>query len=127
LKEIFFSGNELIKIEVLKAMQESEKFDPDFIFPLLKEKSTILRREALAVLLKDDAAREKAIDMLLGMRSPWGMKNQLLLENILVIEELDVRQARNYLVLFSKKKFFWNRRLRDKALEALESWEWLKE
>lgn len=122
LKEIYFSGNELVKIEVLKAMRQNNEFDPEFIFPILKEKSMILRKEALAVLSKEANLRQKGISMLLGIKSFLGMENQLLLENVLIMEELDIREASNYLTYFSRKKFFWNAELRNKSIEVLESW-----
>ncbi|MDO8662151.1 MAG: hypothetical protein Q7K98_02870 [Candidatus Omnitrophota bacterium] len=122
LKEIFSFGNELIKLEVLKAMQSAREFDPEFIIPLLKEKSVILRREALSVLLRDSQAKQKAISILLGIPSLWGMENQLILENIMIIEELNVREAKDYLILLGKKRFFWNRELRNRALKLLEQW-----
>ena len=122
LKEIFFFGNELIKIEVLKVMLSSKGFDPEFLFPILKDKNTILKKEALAVLLRDEVSARRAMDILLGVKNPWGLENRLILENILVVEGLNVRQARDYLVIFSKKRFFWNKALRNKALELLEKW-----
>lgn len=122
LKEIFSLGGDLIKIEALKAMRVSYSFDPEFLFPLLKDKDTILKKEALAVLLRDEASSRRAMDILLGIRNPWGLGNRLILENILVVEEANARVARDYLVGFSKKRFFWNKGLRDKALEVLESW-----
>jgi len=122
LKEIFYSGNELVKVEALKAMQKSPQFDPEFIFPVLKEKSRVLKKAALSVLLRDSASKQRAIGALLGIASPWGVNNQLILENIMIIDELTVSEARDYLGSFSKKRFFWNRQLRNKALEVLEKW-----
>ncbi len=122
LKEIFSTGNEIIKAEVLKAMRVAVDFDAEFILPLLQEKSAVLKREALAVLLRDAAAREKSLDMLLGISSPWGTKNRLILENLKIIEELDLREASRYLIDFSKRKFFWNKELRLKAIQVLGSW-----
>ncbi len=122
LKEIFSFENELIKLEVLKAMQIAREWDAEFINPLLKEKSITLRKEACAVLLRENATKQKAVSILLGIPSLWGMANQLILENITIVEELDVREAKDYLILFSKKRFFWNRELRNKALKLLEQW-----
>jgi hypothetical protein len=73
-------------------------------------------------LLRDNVTKQKAIDSLLGLTSPWGIRNQVILENIMIIDELNVNEARGYLVSFSKKRFFWNRQLRNKALEVLEKW-----
>jgi len=48
------------------------------------------------------------------------LNNQLILENIMIIQELKITQAGEYLISLSKRRFFWNRQLRKKALEALE-------
>lgn len=122
LKEIFYFGNELIKVEVLKAMQVSPEVDTEFIFPLLEVKSVALRKEALRILLRNNITKQKSIDMLLGIPSPWGSKNYLILENLRIIEALDLKDARDYVIYFSKKRFFWNRELRKKALGVLEGW-----
>jgi len=120
LKEIFAFGNELIRTQVLRAMSSGSGFDEEIAFCALKENSVGLRKEALGVLLRDEAAKKKALDALLNIPSPWGSKNQLIIENIMIIEELGVKEADDYLVGLSKKRFFWNWRLRDKALEALK-------
>jgi len=122
LKEIFLFGNELVRLEALKAMRQSSEFDPGFVFPLLKEKSRILRKAALEILLREGASKQKALDELLGVRSLWGMNNQLMLDNIMIIEELNIREAVGYLIYFSKKGFFWNRKLKVKALTLLKEW-----
>ncbi len=122
LKEIFSFGNELVRVEALRAMRESIKFDPEFVFPLLKEESRMLKKAALEALLRDSASRQKALDELLGIKSLWGMNNQVILDNIMIIQELNVREAIDYLRYFSKKRFFWNRELRDKALALLKEW-----
>jgi hypothetical protein len=123
LKEIFQIGNELIRVEVLDAMRENPQFDPEFIFPMLGEKNAILKKKALEALLRDGIARQKALSILLGISSPLGMRNKLLLENIVIVENLDVRDSKDYLTAFSKRRFFWNWRLRDKALTLLKKWE----
>ncbi|MFA5096307.1 MAG: hypothetical protein WC478_03090 [Candidatus Omnitrophota bacterium] len=121
LKEIFYFGNDLIKAEVLKSAREKGKLDPEFIFPLLKEKSAILKKGALAA-LKGTSDRQKAADILLGIPSPWGRENQEIIENIRIIEELDVREAGDRLLSLSARRFFWNSRLRKAANEVLERW-----
>lgn len=122
LKEVFFSGNELIKLEVLKSMGSSTGVDAEFLFSLLGEKSIALRKEALRILRKNDADKKKALELLLGIPSPWGSKNQLILENIKIVEDLWLKEATDYLTAFSKKRFFWNKNLKNKALEVLKKW-----
>ena len=122
LKGIFSFGNDLIRLEVLKAMRVNKGFDPEFLFPLLKNENKILKKEAFGALLRDQASAQRAIDILLNIQSLFGLENQLIMENILVVEELNAREARDYLVILSKRRFFWNRQLRDKARQVLESW-----
>ena len=122
LKEIFLFGNELVKLEALRAMRESREFAPEFVFPLLKEESRILKKSAFEVLLRDNSARQKALEALLGIKTPWGINNKVILDNIMIIEELNVREAIDYLRNFSKKRFFWNRELKSKALALLKEW-----
>ncbi|MDD5027056.1 MAG: hypothetical protein PHV58_00985 [Candidatus Omnitrophica bacterium] len=122
LKEVFFSGNELIKLEVLEVMRNSAVVDTEFLFSLLEEKSIALRKGALRVLRKNDADRNKALDLLLGIPSPWGSRNQLILENVKIVEDLWLEEAGDYLVAFSKRRFFWNKNLRNAALEVLKKW-----
>ncbi len=66
--------------------------------------------------------RKIALDNLLYIPSPWGKKNKLIMENIMVIEEIELKEAEDYLVTLSKRRFFWNRNLRKKASGVLEKW-----
>jgi hypothetical protein len=81
-----------------------------------------LRKEALLILSKDEGSKKKAMEMMFCMSNPWGKKNNILLENILIVEELDLRWASSYLIALSRKPFFWNRSLRNKSKEVLERW-----
>lgn len=122
LKHIFSISNDVAKIEVLKAMRELPEYDKEFIFSVLKEGNNFLRKEALLVLSKDEDSKKKAMEMMFCVSNPWGKKNNFLLENILIVEELDLRWASSYLIALSKRPFFWNRSLRDKSKELLERW-----
>lgn len=119
LKAIFSFGNEFIRAQVLKAMGSVAGFDEEIAFGALREDSVMLRKEALSILAKDEAAKNRALEALLNIPSPWGSKNQFIIENIMIIEELGIQGTQDYLAILSKKRFFWNWRLRDKALEAL--------
>ena len=121
-KYIFSFSNELIKIEVLKAMQGLSGYDEEFLLSILRKADINLKKEALVVLMRDDTAKKKALEILLVMPNPWGMKNKLILENITIIKETGCRDAAYYLDLLSKKGFFWNRSIRRKAQEVLENW-----
>ena len=120
LKEIFSFPLRMIKIEVLKAMRKMPAQDEDFLFSVLKEKDVFLKKEAFAVLADNEKTAERALKELLGIFNPLGIRNYVLEKNIeVVIEKGAAIAARDYLVILSKKRFFWNRGLREKAKEAL--------
>jgi len=122
LKHIFYFANEIIKREVLKAMQGLAEFDEEFLFSVLQRGEVSLKREALAILVRDENLRERALKGLLSIRSPWGKENKVIMENIMVIEDLGLKEAGDYLVSLSKRHFFWNRNIRKKASEVLKKW-----
>lgn len=122
LKNIFSFSNELIKIEVLKAMQGLPEYDAEFLFSILKEESVSLKKEAMIILARDIRCEKEAIERLLRIKSPWGVKNKIILQNLGIIEELGLQEAGDYLNTLSKKRFFWNRNIRMKSKDILDKW-----
>ena len=57
---------------------------------------------------------------MLKVRSPWGAKNSLILENMAIIEELNLKEGVSYLATFAKMNLFWHAPLKKKALSVLE-------
>lgn len=123
LKTIFSFVNELLKIEVLKAMQNLPTFDAKFLFSILKEESVSLRKEALVILAKDERVKKEAIARLLCIKSPWGIKNKIILQNLGIIEEVGLEEAREYVNILSKRRFFWNRNIKKKSKDILRNWD----
>ncbi|MDD5238537.1 MAG: hypothetical protein PHU96_06225 [Candidatus Omnitrophica bacterium] len=122
LEHIFSIGNELIKLEALRAMQELSEVDREFLFSILKKTDFSLKKEALIVLSKDEGARKKAADILLDIHGLLGSKNKVILQNMMIIEETGLKEAGDYLVSLSRRRFFWNKKIRRKAQEILEGW-----
>ena len=121
LQHMFSFSHILVKMEVLKTMQKLHICPEEFLLPIIRGRDVSLKKEAFSLFLGDEKAERKALDELLGISNPWGLKNKLLLENIgLVIEAKAVHRAREHLLALSKKRFFWNSALRNKAREALE-------
>ncbi|NIM90372.1 MAG: hypothetical protein GTO17_05415 [Candidatus Aminicenantes bacterium] len=119
LKYIFSFGSPSVRVKALKAMQELSLMDEDFLNSILKQEDWPLKKEALLVLKREPNAEKKAADMLLTIPSPFGLKNKILEENIRIILEAGLGEARDHLLRLSKKRFFWNKNLRMKAREAL--------
>jgi hypothetical protein len=58
------------------------------------------------------------------MHTAWGInkRKRITLENMRIIWELDLKEAMPQLTLLSKKKFFWNRQIRQNALSIIRGW-----
>ncbi|MDD5155542.1 MAG: hypothetical protein PHF11_03550 [Candidatus Omnitrophica bacterium] len=122
LKHVYFLSNNFVKIEVLSAMQKISPCDIGFLLSVLESDDFSLKKEALVILRREHASREKALQALFSIKSPWGAKNDLILQNVLVAEQLRLKEAEPYLVLISKKHFFWNRNIRKEAARVLKKW-----
>lgn len=123
LKSIFSFGNESIRIKALKTMKQLSVYDEDFLFVLLKKRGVSLKKEAIELLVRDDNTKKKAIDELFSIASPFGIKNRVILENIRIVQEMDLEEARDYLVTLSERKIFWNKKPRGEALKVLKKWD----
>lgn len=121
LKHIFYSSNDIIKIEVLRAIVAKPKYE-EFLFTVLRNEDIFLKKEALSILAKDETNKKQALEELLCIASPWGRKNKQITENIMLIEELELKEAAPYLKTLTKRRFFWNKNVRNRALEVLNKW-----
>lgn len=120
LRHIYSFSNELIKAEILIAMQGLSLFDKEFLLDALRENSRILREEALKALSRESESEKAGLAVLLKAYSPWGSKNNLILENMAIIEELGLKESGSYLIPFTKMNLFWHAPLKKKALNILE-------
>lgn len=122
LKNIFPSGSAATKYRVLRAMYKLTESDEKFLFPILKSKEPALKAEALILLMRDQRTKRLAFDSLFRIPSPYGIRNKRLLEHIKIIEDKDLREAKLYLEEFSKRRGFWNRKLKKESRRVLEKW-----
>ena len=132
LKYIFSFSHILVKIDVLRAMREMSVRDEEFLFSILRKGGIFLKEQACAILLDDGKTAPRALKALLAIASPFGLKNWALENNIEIIAQVNpttkdfgggvnaLKQASGRLTDLSKKRFFWNAKLRKKAKEALE-------
>lgn len=122
LETIYSLGDNLLKSKVLKAMQELPKYDEDFLLSVLKKEDHSLKIEAVVILKRDKLSRNKALKVLLTIPSLFGFKNRILIENINLVEEMDLKEASDYLVALSKRKAFWYKNLKEASLRILGKW-----
>lgn len=122
LKRVYNFSNSLIKIEVLKAMRALSLQDNNFLLLILREGDLFVRREALGILIRDIKVRPAIFEEFFLMPSPWGAKNSVILENIMIAEEMSLIEAMDYLQRLSKRRFFWNSNVRQAADKLLNKW-----
>ncbi len=123
LKDIYQLGERRMKIDALQAMQNLTVYDTKFLLPILKEKDLRLRAESFIILLKDTENQNNVLKILFSIPSPFGIKNKRLLENIRIVEQKDVKEAKPFIITLSQRKSFWNRKLRTNASRLLEKWD----
>ncbi|MFC2164857.1 hypothetical protein ACFLT2_07675 [Acidobacteriota bacterium] len=122
LKNIYPLGSALIKYRTLKAMQTLTEFDPKFLAPILKSKEPALKAEALVILMRGQNEKRLAFENLFHIQSPYGIRNKRLIEHIKIVEDKNLKEAKIYLEEFSRKKGFWNKKIRNEAQRVLENW-----
>ncbi|MCK9595061.1 MAG: hypothetical protein PHH68_04175 [Candidatus Omnitrophica bacterium] len=122
LRHIFSFGNDQVKIEVLKAMAAITDYDEALLIGTLKQGPGLLKKEAMAVLLRTEELKEKGAGLLFAASNPWGRENNALLESMDIADELDLRPAAKYLAVWGKKPFFWHAPVRNRARQILEKW-----
>jgi len=120
LEYIYSSANELIKIEALTAMAKFKKVDADFLLRQLSADSFLLRKNLFSVLILDERAGEKALDLLLKISSFFGKNNDLLIENMQIVFDLRFVKAVGLIRDLGRRRFFWNKKLRNKAKQVLK-------
>ena len=122
LKNIYKLVDRRIKIDVLLAMQHLSNYDTNFLMPILKDKDTRLKAEAFVILIRDKNLKDKILKRMLSMESPFGIRNKLLSENVKIMDLKEVKDAKPYLIVLSKRKNFWNKKIREGAKRVLEKW-----
>ncbi|MCK4932400.1 MAG: hypothetical protein KAT01_09545, partial [Candidatus Aminicenantes bacterium] len=122
LKNIYHAASATTKYRVLRAMYKLTESDEKFLFPILKSKEPALKAEALILLMRDQRMKRLAFESLFRIPSPYGIRNKRLLKHIKIIEDKDLREAKLYLEEFSKRRGFWNSKLKKESQRVLEKW-----
>jgi hypothetical protein len=122
LRQIFSFVNPVLKIEVIKAMQRLSSMDEAFLLSVLSGSDMLLKRQALSVLVKSGKLNPQMLAPLFTVPSLFGLKNNIILENLEAVEEAEAKEAREYLVEISNRRFFWNNNIRNRAKKILQKW-----
>lgn len=122
LEQIYLFSHNYIKLEILRIIGERGQYHKDFLMEVLSKEDAPLRKEALITLMKDEKIKQEILENLFSIKSPWRIDAVNLLSNIRMIEELNIRDARDYLVNLNKRIFFWNWEIKKKINNTLNAW-----
>jgi hypothetical protein len=122
LKNIFQRCQRKEKIRVLRTMRELSLIEEKFLMPILKDKNPRLKGEALLILIQDEGRKKELLENFLLIKSPFGTRNKQILEHIKIIVKNDIEDAAPQLKSLTRRKHFWNRKVRKLGLKALENW-----
>ena len=119
---IYGFSNNLTKQEVLKAMPEMSVYDERFLISVATSGTRAFKIYALNILRRDAEKMRKLIDIALLKPSPFGINNYIILRNMALVEEVELKEARSDLEILSRRKFFWHKNVRQKAQVILRKW-----
>lgn len=119
---IFDSGSDFLKSEVIKALRAFAYKDEEFLLSIVRRENFILKKEAVITLKDIGSAESGIIEALFSKRDFLGLNNKIFIENMDITEAADLRGAKDKLISFSKRRFFWNKALREKAAGILRKW-----
>jgi len=122
LEYIYSGANELVKIESLEAMRKLNKVDSVFLIRQLNTDSFPLRSQLVSVLMLDAKIKDNLLELLFKFPSFMGSKNELLIENMQIVFDLHFIEASGWIKELSRRRFFWNKQLRNKATQILKGW-----
>jgi len=101
-------------------MQHLSDQDAEFLMQTLQKGSLAHKKEALISLVRYEETRKKALDTLLFIHSPFGIKNKIIKKHIQLVGDASIQEARDHIFALGQKKDIWNRRVRKEAKKALE-------
>ncbi len=122
LEGIYLYSTTYIKIDVLKTMQETGKYRKEFLMEIISQDNISLRKEALLILIQDTQAKQIILKKFFDFDGPWKIDGNVLLSNIKLIEELEIKDAKDYLIALNKKLFFWNWNIKREIRMILDKW-----
>jgi hypothetical protein len=120
LKIIFSFTSSLVRIEILRVMRNLTNQDERFLLSLLDKGDILLRKESFISLARNEESKKKALQRLLFIDNSFGITTKFILENIGILENSGIGGLTESLQLLSKRPFFWNNSVRQRAKEALE-------
>ena len=123
-KKLFSSPNAYIRLEALKQMSELPVCDKAFMLRILIDRDNDFssRQYSLKALMVEKDAQKDIADLLFSDIGSFKAKRSELIKNMQMAGAVGFKAAKEYIIQLSKLRFFWNRKVRQKALDVLEGW-----
>jgi hypothetical protein len=122
LEQIYSLSHNYIKLEVLRIMNDLDRYHKEYLMDILSKEIIPLRKEALLILMKDKKTRDEILSSFFSVDDPWNINTKVLLFNLALIEDLGIKDVKDYLINLNKKVFFWNWNLKRRIREVLNKW-----
>lgn len=122
LKSIFDISSLPAKVNLLECFKKISIKDKDFFIGLLKNENSTLRKKSLEIILSFGSKNKEAVKVLFSMYYFLSFKNDVVLENLEILEDLYLPEAKPYLMRMSKDILFWNHKLKQKAKRVLKKY-----
>jgi hypothetical protein len=112
-------------IKVIRSLEDSgSPLAPAVLANIFSFANSVVRAEVLRAFKRlPEKNREPVIKVILSeffdISSPLGLKNDIIIQKLALVEELNLGEAREMVEALSRRPFFWNRGLRMRAQEVL--------
>lgn len=120
LQEIYSKTDISVRETILRSLTAQTGPIEDFFLKILNTGSLRERKAAFSTYAKDSTHRKKAAAVLLSVPPLLGLKNRRLRENLCLIADSRIVEARARVFRISRRKLPWNRGLRQEARKTLE-------
>ncbi len=122
LTHIFQKASLVRKMALLDKLKSFSTFDREFLLRVIRTDNFALRRKAVAVAAEFPELRAEIARTLFSAHYYFSFSNRTLLDDLEILSEVYIPEVRPYLIKLSKDILFWNRKLKAKAKQILESY-----
>ncbi|MCF7800287.1 hypothetical protein K9M16_04800 [Candidatus Babeliales bacterium] len=122
LKDLFGLVSIPAKIEILEVIKKYFKYDKDFFLSLARSQNFNLRKKVVEISVGFPDLYQEIVKNLFSGKNCFGINSKIILENLDIIKENCIAEALPFLQELRTRKYFWNRKIRNKANGILETY-----
>jgi len=123
LKQIYSFSKNFIRIKALQEMAKIGICDEEIVLPLLEKTPYHIKIEAVRVAITNKELLHKVVYILFAKHTLFGLNAHIIRAHIKIINELNIREAKNDIEYLASLNLFWNKGIRRDAQILLEKWD----